>query len=210
MQTVSKQILDRGSEFLKSPDVLSRLDSQIQADIQAGKKEFFLAEYYMRKKLPGAAGNVPVIRPEDVRAQNITNLDGGKLPLGRVFALVAVGIAYGYSATDVTAEKVRYSNSEYLNTIPTCVVNSDVEFTQDGKTLIECRTKKMVTNAFAEYGSEANEENGLVLPQPKLVKGGALLGTELKFGANAAALPANYHYVEVRFVGVEIRDRVNQ
>ena len=38
------------------------LDAQTQADIKSGKKEFHLADFYIRKKLSGGSGIIDLIK----------------------------------------------------------------------------------------------------------------------------------------------------
>src|ERR1035437_289126 len=99
MQTLNKEILERGAKFLQSEEILARLDEQTRQDIKVGKKEFYLADFYVRKKLAGFAGIIDMIKPTDVMLCGVTSLDKGKLPDNAIMALCAVGIAYGYNAT---------------------------------------------------------------------------------------------------------------
>lgn len=209
MQTHNPHILERGAAFLQSPEILARMDAQTQADIKAGKKEFYLADFYARKKLPGFAGIIDIIKETDNLKCGVTSLDKGKLPDNAIMALCSVGISYGYEAaiTDKPSEQ-RYASSEYLNTIPTKVLNSEFKLLNGDKKLLAARTKKFFANAYADFGSEANDENAVILPQPKLILSDKRIKAQFEFAEDGLAAPANAHYIELRLTGVVVADRI--
>jgi len=209
MQQSKNAILEAGAKFLSSDDVLARLPKQIQEDIRSGKKEFAYAEFYMRKLLSGQSGIVQVIKETDDKTAGVTNMDKGKLPEDVYMAVVGVGIAYAYSATLTNVRAVRYSNSEYLNTITTQFINSDFRLKNGDRTIIEARTKKFLANAYSEYGGEANEENAVILPQPKLIDPKKIVNAEFEFPDTGLTAPTNNHFVEIVMYGVKVVDRVN-
>lgn len=210
MQNLSKTILERGAVFLQSPEILARIDDQTKADIQAGKKEFFIGDFYIRKKLNGFAGTIDVIKPTDDKKVGINNLDKGLLPQGTYMALLSIGVSYGFDAVpgnDIPAG-VRYSSAEYLNTVPTKIINSEFNLLNGDKPLAKLRTKKFFANAYAELASEANEENGVNLPQPKLVDYRKAIKAQFEFADDVTAVPSGAHYVEIRLSGVYVGDRI--
>lgn len=212
MQTIQDVLLDRGSKFLQTPEVMAKLPAQMQADIQSGKKEFYLADVRFRRSITGAGGGIlDLVKPGDKRQIGISSVDGGVLEKDTVMAVVALGISYGHTATVgvVDASLVRYSSSEYLATLPTGLVNSEVKFYAGDKKVLECATKKFFANALAEIGSEANQENELILPQPKLITDGKVLKTSIHYPDAIAAFAAGSHFLEVRWTGVFIGERTN-
>jgi len=209
-QQTKNAMLEAGAKFLSSKEILEKLPAQIQADIAAGKKEFALAEYYIRKKFSSLGGIQQMIKETDDKVAGVNNLDKGKLPEDTYLAIVGIGLAYGYHASSTEVTAPRYSNSEYLNVIPTKIVNSEFRLRSGDRTIVDVRAKKFFANAYSEYGTEANEENAVILPQPKLADPKKKLQAEFEFAADAVATPANNHFIEIVVFGVKIVDRVQQ
>jgi len=207
MQSQNEKLLERGAAFLQDPKIMNRLSEQTRKDIQEGKKEFFLSDFYVRKKLDGFAGEIELIRVVDSAAIGITRFDKG-VPIPHAdIAVVAIGLAYAYDATDLlVADQVRYASSEYLNTFPTKLVNADLVVKNGQHLIIESRVKQFLANAYADFGVGANDENNVLLPTPKLLQARKTTTANLKFPVNGAA-PAHSHFVEVTFKGVYIADR---
>lgn len=208
MQQSKTSILEAGAKFLSSDKVMSLFPTDIQTAIRSGDKEFAVAEYYIRKKFAALNGIQKMIKETDDRVAGVTNLDKGKLPTDTYVAAVAVGLAYGYHASSSEVTAPRYSNSEYLNTIPTKIVNSEFTLKNGDRTIISARTKKFLSNAYSEFGVEANEENYVLLPQPKLLDPKKMNAADFEFANDAVATPANNHFIEVVIYGVQIIDRV--
>ena len=207
MQYSKKDILEAGAKFFDLEKVLERLPEQVRKDIKDGKKEFALAEYYFRKKFDNLAGIQSPIKATDAKAAGVTNLDKGKLPDGTFLAIMGVSFGYGYHAISVEPTAARYSNSEYLNTIPTRLQNSEFRLKNGDATILECRTRKFFSNAYAEYGSGANEENMVMLPAPKLAMDNKAFDLQIEFPVDAVAIPANNHFFELCVIGVKVQDR---
>jgi hypothetical protein len=208
MQQSKTSILEAGAKFLASEKVISLFPSDIQAAIKNGEKEYIVAEYYIRKKFASLGGVQKMIKETDDRVAGVTNLDKGKFPTDTYMAIVAVGLGYGYHASSVEVTAPRYSNSEYLNTIPTKIVNSEFTLKNGDRTIISARAKKFFANAYSEFGVEANEENYVLLPQPKLADPKKMNTADFEFAADAVATPANNHFIEIVMYGVQIVDRV--
>ncbi len=211
MQTLSKNILERGAEFLKQPEVLARMDSETQNAIREGRKEFITADFYIRKKVAGFAGIIDLIQPTDDKKVGVTNLDKGKLPLqGSYMAVVCIGLSYGFSNAQIApiASELRYASSEYLNNLPVKLVNSEFKLLVQDKPLLNARTKKFFANAYADYGVEANDENAVLLSTPKLIDSNKAIKAQLEFAEDTLGAPAGQHFIEVRIIGVMIADRV--
>lgn len=211
MQTLSETILERGARFLQTPEILSRMDEQTQSDIRTGKKEFFLADFFIRKRISGFAGTIDLIKEIDNKQTGINNIDKALLPNGTYMALCVVGLAYGLDPAATTPDipaGVRYSSSEYLNTFPTKIINSEFNLLNGDKPVLKARTKKFFANAYAEYGGEANDENGVILPQPKLIDYRKKVKAQLEFAEDNTVVPGGAHYLEVRLIGVYVGDRI--
>jgi hypothetical protein len=211
MQTLTETIYERGARFLQTPEILARMDDQTRSDMNAGKKEFFLADFYIRKKLSGFAGTIDLIKEIDNKQVGVNNMDKGVLPTGTYMALCVVGASYALDSAAVTPDipaGLRYSSAEYLNTIPTKIINSEFTLLNGDKPVMKVRTKKFFANAYAEFGGEANEENGVVLPQPKLLDYRKKIKLQLEFAEDATAIPSGNHYLEIRLAGVYVGDRI--
>jgi hypothetical protein len=208
MQDLKQNILERGAKLFSEPAILAMLDEQTRKDIAEGKKEFALADYYIRKKIAGFGGVVDLMKDKEVTAVGVTNFNLGKLPVGTYIAVCAVGLGYGYegAATNKPSEQ-RYSSAEYLNTIPTKILNSEFALKNGDRTLLRARTKKFFANAYAEFGGEANDENAVLLPTPKLMQHDKLVAANFEFANDGLAAPINAHYIEMRISGVMIVDR---
>lgn len=211
MQTLSEIILERGAKFLQTPEILARMDDQTQADIKAGKKEFFLSDFFIRKRIPGFAGTIDLIKEIDNRQVGINNLDKGLLPNGTFMALCLVGVSYAIDPAAVTPDipaGLRYASAEYFATIPTKIINSEFNLLNGDKPLLKVRTKKFFANGKEEYATEANDENGVILPQPKLLDYRKKIKAQLEFAEDTTAVPAGAHYIEIRLTGVHVGDRI--
>ena len=202
------------------------LDAQTQADIKSGKKEFQLADFYIRKKLSGGSGIIDLIKETDSLSPSVTNIDKAKLYAGQHLLLMAVGLAYGFSAAAVTVDTIDYSSNIYkindveadagagvvagvgvpVRYIPTSIVNSEFEITAGGNRIYKSRTKKFFSEAISGYGIEANDENCVLLQAPKIIAAEKLIKMQMEFGANSPAL-VNNHFIEVRLIGIYTADR---
>lgn len=211
MQSLSEIILERGAKFLQTPEILSRMDEQTQADIKAGKKEFFLSDFFIRKRIPGFAGTIDLIKEIDNRQVGINNLDKGLLPNGTYMALCAVGLSYAIDPTAATPDipaGIRYASAEYFTSLPTKIVNSEFNLLNGDKPILKVRTKKFFANHNTEYAGEANDENSVSLPQPKLLDYRKKVKAQLEFAEDNTVVPAGAHYIEIRLTGVHVGDRI--
>jgi len=212
MRTYSKDIFERGALFLNDPKIIERLDKGTQDALAAGQKEVVFMEYFIRKKISATSGIFDMMKDIDDKAPGVNNLDKGYIKKNTYFALLGVGIAYGTiaggAATNLPAS-LRYSNAEYINTFPTALVNSEFTLMMGKKELMPAaRTNNFLANAYAEYGTNGNEENFLVLPSPKLVEHSKKLGMQFEHpDTTIAYAAADGHYVEVRLIGVSLEDR---
>lgn len=210
MQQTKSSILEAGAKFLSDPKIMARMPEEIRNGISSGKKEFALAEFYTRKKLSGLAGIVDFIKDADVLKAGVTNLDRGRLPIDVYMALVSVQVNYAYHATSAEVTAAVYANSDVNAVLPIRLKNSEIRIKNGNRPIVEVRTQKFVSNNVlsGSYGVTANEENALVLPQPKLLLPKSLLKVEFEFADDAVAVPAGSHFAEVVFMGVKIVDRV--
>lgn len=209
MQNLKSQILDRGAAFLNLPAIQKRLDEQTKRDIASGKKEYYLADFYIRKKITGD-GIVDIMKETDSLQAGVTNIDKAKLYSGTFLALTGLGLSYGFTAAggSTNADAVDYSNAiAGATTIPTRLVNSEFTCKVGGSLVLKSRTKRFLARAATEYSIEANDENTLLLPVPKLIEGDKKIELSIEFPQNGAAFAAGNHFVEIRMQGVYIGDR---
>lgn len=210
MQQSKTSVLEAGAKFFDLKSTLDRLPAEIRNGITEGKKEFAIAEFYTRKKLTGLSGIVDFIKDADVLKAGITNLDRGRLPIDVYMALIAVQVNYAYHATSTEVTSAVYANSDVNAVIPIRLKNSEIRIKNGNRPIIEVRTQKLISNnvSSGSYGVTANEENTLLLPQPKLLTSKSLLQVQFEFADDAVAVPAGSHFAEVVFIGVKIVDRV--
>lgn len=208
MQNLKSQVLDRGAAFLQLPQIKARLDKQTLTDIASQKKEFFMADFYIRKKLHSVSGIVDIIKETDSLQAGVTNIDKSKLYPGVYLALTSVGISYGFDASEQNADAITYSSAiKSTPATPVKFVNSEFTLKAGGNVLLKCRTKRFLSLTSTEYAIEANDENNLLLPVPKLIAGEKKIEALLEFADNGAAMPEGNHFIEIRLQGVYIGDR---
>ena len=208
MQSLKSQILDRGAAFLQLPQIQGRLDKQTVADIASGKKEYFMADFYIRKRLQSTSGIVDIIKETDSLQASVTNIDKAKLYPGVYLGLTAVGIGYGFDAAEQNADAISYTSAiKAAPLTPIKFVNSEFTLKSGGNVLLKARTKRFLALTTTEHFIEGNDENNLLLPIPKLIAGEKKIEALLEFGNNGAAMPEGNHFIEIRLMGAYIGDR---
>ncbi len=202
---------------------MPNLSKQTQEDINSGKKEFMLADFYIRKLISSAAGIVDFLKETDTLAPGLSNIDKGKLYQGQDMLLTSIGIAYGYHASVTTPETQDYSSNIYkindivaddvltslgvpVRYIPISIVNSEFTLINGGNTIYKSRTKKFFAENTSGLGIEGNDENNVLLPVPKVIHADRAIRMQFEFSANAAAL-SNKNFLEVRLQGLVLVDR---
>lgn len=204
---LNDKIIERGSLFLQSADVITRMDQQTQLDIKAGKKEFAYYEVYVRYRITSVGTLNKITDTSQVKKNGVTNLNNAKHDDGVVAAVTNVGLSYGFHATKTDVADIQYSSSEYYATIPEAIKNAEISVKNGNKAILNCRTKRLFSNSLAEIGLEASGDNDLALPQPKYVDNAPyeiIIDT-----TNMPALPSGNHFVEVRLTGVKVIDRTS-
>lgn len=208
MQSSKNTILDRAAVFLNHPSIRARIDKQTLEDISTGRKELFMADFYIRKQLSSVGGIVDIVKEIDSLQPGVTNIDKAKLYPGNYLGLSSIGLSYGYDATEIHPDGISYSNAiNGTQVIPIRFVNSDFMIKAGGNLLMKCRTKKFLSHTALEYGIEANDENNLLLKQPKLIPSEKKIEIQIEFPANAPAMASGNHFVEIRLEGLYIGDR---
>ena len=215
MQQSKNSILEAGAKFLSDPKIMQRLPSDIQQGIANGKKEFAYAEFYFKKRFTAITGIIDFIKETDTLVPGERNFDKGVLPVDVYMALVSVGFGYAFDTTSggvgIEPSAQNFSNSEYFTTIHKQVRNSEFKLKNGNRIVLECLTKTMLADSLGGYGTDANEENGLVLPQPKLMAPKSRITAQFEFPANsvtATTNATNNHFGEIIMRGVKIVDRV--
>lgn len=89
---------------------------ELQARVASGKVAVNPVIYYFRRKLSTAITKY-LQDWSQARTTGITNLVDGKFPYKMTAAFSHIGVAYGYSNTDVAASAVKYTNSLYNPTL---------------------------------------------------------------------------------------------
>lgn len=213
--TKEKQLYGRASLFLgwikneanEGRNPLNLSGETLDA-IKNNEKRIFTADEYHRAKFSGTQGIIKMMLPTTDREDGFTTFDKAKLEAGKVLCITGIGFRYGYSATSVAADTVRYSSSEYLATFHTGIVNSELKIEAGQQEIIRCRTSKFLANAFAEYGSSNNIENIVELEQPKIIDSKQLVNIQHQFGSGSAAPSGTQsHYGEYVFFGAVLVDK---
>ena len=211
MRNHMTHLLERGAEFLKNEEIIKRMSPEMQAAVNNNDKEVVFKEYFIRKKISVETGIFDILKDTDDLQAAINNMDKGLIQKGTAFALLAVAIGYGFkdTSTDNKPGEVRYSSAEYIDTIPTPLVNSMFTVKFGKKELMpSMRTQNIFANAYAEYRSNSNEENMVVLPSPKLLTDNKKIGLEVEYPETTGTFSSgDAHYVEVRLIGVSLEDR---
>lgn len=144
-----------------------------------------------------------IIKETDSLQVGVTNIDKSKLYPGVYLALTSVGISYGFDASEQNADAITYSSAiKSTPTTPIKFVNSEFTLKAGGNVLFKCRTKRFLSLTATEYAIEANDENNLLLPVPKLIAGEKKIEALLEFADNGAAMPEGNHFIEIHFEGV--------
>lgn len=218
MQNSKTSILESGAKFLSDPKILGRLPGEIQSGIASGAKEFAYAEYYFKKRFTAITGIIDFIKETDTLTAGERNFDKGKLPTGVYMALTSVSFNYAFHATSggvgIEPGSQIFMNSAYTQAIHTCVRNSEFTLKNGNRTILECMTKTFIQDSAISYtGSNANEEAGLVLPQPKLLLPESQIRAVFQFPTSAVTATTdatNNHFGEIILKGVKIVDRVEK
>jgi hypothetical protein len=193
-----------------------KLSADDAADIKSQKKQFEGEEIFLRKKLTGTSGLIEVIDENDVQKNCVTNLSKGSIPTEKNIIVDKIGLRFGFSATDVAAAAVNYSNTEfdlgdvaqdagvddttdtvYARRIPVQIRNAEYVMTVDGINVDSGRVADLLSTNVSNDATNGDEKNFKKLEYPKLFLAGKKVGFVLKFPENGAAVPAGYYYVEV-------------
>lgn len=216
MQQSKNSILEAGAKFLSDPKIMAKMPTHIQSAIASGAKEFAYAEFYFKKRFTAIQGIIDFIKETDTLTPGERNFDKGKLPVETYMALVSISVNYAFdsnSTTGVEPSSQNFSNSEYFNTIHKQFRNSEFELKNGNKQIIKCLTKSFLADSLGGYGVDANEENGLVLPQPKLLLPESRITAIFEFPSNsvtATTNSTNNHFAEIILKGVKLVDRVEK
>lgn len=185
-------------------------------DIKEGRKQFESEEIFLRKKLSGTSGVIEVIDENDVQKNCVTNLSKGAIPKEKNIIVDKVGLRFGWSATDVAAAAVAYSNAEfdlgdvaqdagaddtadtvYARRIPVQIRNAEYVMTVDGVIVDSGRVADLLTTNVSVDATNGDAKNFKQLEYPKLFLADKRIRFDLKFPENGAAVPAGYYYIEV-------------
>jgi len=105
-------------------------------------------------------------------------------------------------------------NNAYTQAPHVCFRNSEFTLKNGNRTILECMTKTFLSDSAISYtGSNANEEAGLVLPQPKLLLPESQIRAYFQFPTSALTATTdatNNHFGEIILKGVKIVDRVEK
>jgi hypothetical protein len=188
-------------------------------DIKEQRKQFESEEIFLRKRLAGTNGVIEVIDENDVQKNCVTNLSKGSIPKEKNIIVDKVGIRFGYSATDVSAASVNYSNAEfdlanlvadevtggmmttespvYARRIPIQIRNAEYVMTVDGVVMDSGRVCDLLTNNVSSDATNGDAKNFKQLEYPKLFLADKRIRFDLKFPENGAPVPVGFYYIEL-------------
>ena len=217
-QQTKNSVIEAGAKFLSDPKILGRLPNDIQNGVANGSKEFAYAEYYFKKRFTAITGIIDFIKETDTLTAGERNFDKGKLPTGVYMALTSVSFNYAFHATSggvgIEPGSQIFMNSAYTQAVHTCVRNSEFTLKNGNRTVLECMTKTFLSDSSISYqGANANDEAGLVLPQPKLLLPESQIRAYFQFPTStltATTDATNNHFGEIILKGVKIVDRVEK
>lgn len=218
---LSLRVLDNASKS----GLLSTDDAN---DIKSGKKQFEGEEIFLRKKLSGTSGVIEVIDENDVQKNCVTNLSKGAIPTEKNIVVDKIGLRFGWSATDVAAANVPYSNTEfdlgdvaidagasvttdtvYARRIPVQIRNAEYVMTVDGIVVDSGRVADLLSTNVSNDATNGDEKNFKKLEYPKLFLAGKRVKFDLKFPENGTAVPAGFYYIEVVAKGLGLGKKAN-
>lgn len=206
--------------FAGNDEVLNRIVS--------GKLAVNPVVYYFRRQL--ATTTTKYLQDwSQARTTGITNFIDGKFPYKMTAAFSHVGIAYGYSSTDVAANTVKYSNHLYQPTtanevtigansyavekdlLDTDVLNSELTVGLGDITLFN-RTPVAQFFKQSRYQTDDTAKGGVMSIENAYELFEAVSVTDanepnVEITWNNGASLTNYHYLEFAFHGVEVAVR---
>lgn len=213
--------------FLEIQAKKGALSQQDLSDYQSGKKQLQTEEVYIRKQLTGTAGVIEFINENDVTKNCVTNLSKGSIPAEKNIIVTKLGLRFGWSATDVAAAAVEYSNavfnigdvsadagadvtgdSVYARRIPVQIQNAEYELLVDAIVMDKGRVADLLTHNVASDATNGSDKNFKELEWPKLFLADKRVSLNIKFPENGAAVPAGYYYAEFVAKGLGLGKRV--
>lgn len=214
-------------EFLDlqvSRGILSNQDLQ---ELKEGKKQFKTDELFIRKQLTALAGVIEFITENDVTKNCVTNLSKGSIPEEKNIVADKIGIRFGYSATNIPAEAVAYSNAiysiadnefdsgnvatgdtVYARAIPVQFQNAEYIIRADGIVLDNGRVEDFLTQNISNDGVNGHVKNFKELEYPVLFLSGKKMTVDFKFPETAGFVPpVGFFYAEVVIKGLGLGKR---
>jgi hypothetical protein len=223
-----KNVAQRGTvEFfdqkMKTPGVFSEQDAKDYLD---KKKQFKGDEIFLRKKLIGLSGVIPVINENDVQKTCITNLSKGSVPIEKNIVVDKISLKFGFSPVDVAADRISYSNAifaisdtefdagatatgdtVYARQIPIEIQNAEYVMSVDEVILEQGRVEDLLTHNVSVDAVNGNDKNFKQLEWPILLLAGKTVRLDLKF-PEGSVTPAGFYYVEFIVKGLGLAKRV--
>ena len=207
---------------------LNRSNPAIAAGISGGTVAVNPVVYYFRRKLSTSITKY-LQDWNQSRTTGITNLVDGKFPYKMTAAFSHIGIAYGYSASDVAASSIKYTNHLYNPTrvaevvigsnsyaaesdiVDTDVVNSEITVGLGDITVFN-RTPMAQFFKQARYQTDETAKGGIMsiynayeLYEPVTCTDANEPNVEISWN-NGASL-TDHAYIEFAFHGVEVAVR---
>lgn len=202
--------LTRGQRFLVSQ--VGKLPIDNKVDIAEGKAQFTLVDKYVRRQLSG--GNMQkIVQSSDTEEVGRQNFAGDKLSNSENMAIEAMKLSYAYHASSTDVRAQAYTNAMDAETagssplaIPAAFLNGEVELQIEGSTVLRLPVKRFFRESLSVGVGVEGGLDSVQLPAPIVLKANQAFSI-LIHGANGQTLPANNHFVEVRFMGTGIISR---
>lgn len=209
--------------------VRGTLSNQDLEDYKGKKKQFKSDDLFIRKQLTGLSGVVEFINENDVKKNCITNLSKGSVPADKNIIIDKIGMRFGYSATNVDASTVAYSNAVFnlgdtefdagavatgsvvnARVIPLQIQNAEYELAIDGVLLDSGRVGDLLTQNVSTDATNGDDKNFKQLEWPILALADKRVTLSYKFPEGAMSVPAGFFYAEVTAKGLGLGKRQAQ
>ena len=202
------------------------LSKQDASDYAEGKKQLRTDELFLRKQLTGTTGIIAVINENDVQKTCVTNLSKGSVPVEKNLIIDKVAVRLGYSATNVDAALVAYSNAVFAindedfdggttatgasvaaRRIPVSIQNAEYVLSVDEVILESGRLSEFLTTNIVSDSVDGADKNFKQLEWPVFMLADKRVRFDLKFPDNAPAL-TGFWYIEIVAKGLGLTKRV--
>lgn len=208
MEVVKKHVAKvAGNNYTRDQKIaatkVGELPEQAQAEIARGVSKFHDGVRYIAGQLGAVQGTTELLRSAPNEAVGITNLDEGRMPAGFNMLVTGIALETGASGTDDNAATIKYSNIGSTGDFDAVILNSEIEITAGGKTILPSRP---ASDFFSIGESGQAGENGkriVYLSAPRWIKSQEKIEVTFR-QPGAGAYSTTYNYIKVSLLGPEL------